>query len=68
MGYITLLMVKKLLIFNSFGSTYLLVDQNLPYPYTRNFYLVLFSNFQEGVLIFATQHFISLIRKLYFPG
>ncbi len=29
-GYITLLITKKLLFINSFGSTYLPVDQNLP--------------------------------------
>ncbi len=40
-GYVTLLIVRKLLIF-------------------------FFYNFQEGVLIFAIQHFITLIRKSYF--
>ncbi len=51
-----ILIVRKWLVFKSFGSIYL--------PVVVLF--VLFSNFQEGVLIFATQHFITLIRKSYF--
>ncbi len=53
--YETLLIARKLLVFKSFGSIYSPVDQ-----------IASFSNFQEGVLIFATQHFITLIRKSYF--
>ncbi len=55
--YVTLLIARKLLVFKSFGSIYSPVDQKLN---------IFFSNFQEGILIFATQHFITLIRKSYF--
>ncbi len=60
--YETLLIVRKLLVFKSFGSIYLPVDQNNLKP----IHVFFFSNFQEGVLIFATYHFITLIRKSYF--
>ncbi len=56
--YVTLLIVRnywslKVLV----QYTHLLIKNSLN---------IFFWNFQEGVLIFATQHFITLIRKSYF--